>query len=58
MSANEIAAWDGSSWSALGSGMNYYYVDALAEYSAQLIAGGYFTKAGGVDANNIAAWGE
>jgi hypothetical protein len=56
--ANRIAAWDGSSWSALGSGMGPEYgsVIALTVYDNQLIAGGSFTTAGGTDANNIAAW--
>jgi hypothetical protein len=45
----------GSGWFALGSGMNSG-VCALAVYNGQLIAGGYFTTAGGVSANCIAAW--
>lgn len=52
---NRIAAWNGSSWSALGSGMNGG-VDALTVYDNKLIAGGSFTTAGGVPANRIAAW--
>jgi len=62
VSANYIAAWDGSSWSALGSGMggnnpyNNPCVTALTVYDNKLIAGGYFTTAGGVSANYIAAW--
>jgi hypothetical protein len=55
ISANCIAAWDGSSWSPLGSGMNNE-VSALAEYDGKLIVGGSFTTAGGVSANCIAAW--
>ena len=51
---------DGSSWSALSSGMggsgNYHYVLALTVYDNKLIAGGLFTTADGVTANNIAAW--
>jgi hypothetical protein len=31
-------------------------VDALTVYNGELIAGGYFTTAGGVSANNIARW--
>src|SRR4030042_1120596 len=30
---------------------------ALTVYNGDLIAGGYFTKAGGVDVNRIARWG-
>jgi len=54
--ANGIAAWDGNSWLALGSGMSDPLVRALTVYNGQLIAGGYFTTAGGVDANYVAAW--
>ena len=45
----------GSGWFALGSGMNDY-VDDVAVYNGQLIAGGEFATAGGVAATNIAAW--
>ncbi|SPE50519.1 conserved exported hypothetical protein [Verrucomicrobia bacterium] len=56
--ANNIARWDGSAWSALGSGMggDYPYVYALAVSGTNLYAGGLFTTAGGVRANNIAKW--
>ncbi len=53
--ATNIAQWNGSSWSALGSGMNGY-VDALAVSGSTLYAGGYFTTAGGSAATNIAKW--
>ena len=60
-SANKIASWDGSTWSPLGSGMvgNNPYANpvyALTVYDGNLIAGGYFTTAGGTSANNIASW--
>jgi hypothetical protein len=55
VSANRIAAWDGSSWSPLGTGMNWEVL-AFAEYDGRLMAGGYFSTAGGVSANRIAAW--
>jgi len=58
VAASGIAGWDGSSWGRLGSGINTGgYVAALAAWNDQLIAGGYFTSAGGVSANYIAAWG-
>jgi hypothetical protein len=44
--ANSIAQWDGSNWSALGSGMNDQ-VTALVVSGKALYAGGYFTMAGG-----------
>src|SRR5438552_18833900 len=55
--ANNIARWDGSSWSALGSGIgapnNYNQINALALNDAgELFVGGSFTKAGGVTVNN------
>ena len=52
---NSIAAWDGTSWSTLGSGVNGT-VYALANYDNQLIAAGFFNAAGGTPANDIAAW--
>src|SRR5208337_99059 len=59
--ANYIAKWDGSAWSALGSGMGQFYpfanfVFALAVNGTNLYAGGGFTTAGGVTATNIAKW--
>ncbi len=55
VTANRIAKWDGSQWSALGSGMNND-VYALAVHDGELYAGGGFTTAGGVAANRIAKW--
>jgi hypothetical protein len=52
---NFIAYWNGSSWSALGSGMNNP-VKALAVSGGGLYAGGQFTMAGGISANYIAYW--
>ena len=60
--ANSIAQWNGSSWSALGSGVagsgfNFYpYVYALAVSGSTLYAGGAFSTAGGTAANGIAQW--
>ncbi len=53
--ANNIARWDGSSWTALGSGTDRI-VYALAVSGSDVYAGGYFTNAGGSAANNIAKW--
>ena len=44
-SANYIAKWDGTAWSALGSGLNNT-VSALAVISSNLYVGGSFTTAG------------
>ena len=59
--ANGIAAWNGVSWSPLGSGVSndptgMVAVQALAVYDNKLIAGGHFTEAGGVTCNWIASW--
>jgi hypothetical protein len=60
VAANRIAKWNGSAWSALGTGMSggtdpYVYALAL-DSSGNLYAGGSFTTAGGVAANRIAKW--
>jgi hypothetical protein len=64
--ANYIAKWDGSGWSALGSGMDgglyvfgdFYppYVSALAVSGNDVYAGGWFMTAGGTQVNNVAKW--
>ena len=56
-----IAIWNGSKWLALGSGMSdksgYPYVHTLAVGAdGTLYAGGYFSQAGGINANRIAKW--
>jgi cortical protein marker for cell polarity/beta-propeller uncharacterized protein DUF5122 len=53
--ANSIAYWNGSEWSALGSGVNGE-VHALAYINGSLYVGGSFTQAGGLSANRIARW--
>ena len=57
--ADYIAKWDGSSWAALGSGLNGS-VHALTVFDdgggPALYAGGSFTSAGGVAASRIAKW--
>ena len=49
--ANRVAKWDGSRWSALGSGIgdSYFYSDlsALAVSGGNLYAAGSFATAGG-----------
>ncbi|MFQ5599744.1 MAG: hypothetical protein ACE5G2_04230 [Candidatus Krumholzibacteriia bacterium] len=53
--AYNIARWDGTSWSPLGTGMNDA-VFTLAVHEGDLIAGGWFTWAGGGFAAYIARW--
>jgi hypothetical protein len=55
VSANNIAKWNDSSWSALGSGTDGR-IEALAVNGSELCAGGFFSIAGGVSANKIAKW--
>jgi hypothetical protein len=55
-SANYIAKWNGSAWSALGSGMNSYVYALAVDGNGNVYAGGYFTTAGGTSANYIAKW--
>ena len=62
--AGAIACWDGTRWSALGTGVSGGDVHALAAFdpdgpgpgSPVLVAGGSFTHAGGIPVNRIAAW--
>jgi hypothetical protein len=63
VAANNIAKWDGTRWSAMGTGLtgsvlsNYAsYVYALAVAGTTLYAGGTFGLAGGSSANGIAKW--
>lgn len=54
--ANRIARWNGSSWSALGSGTNGSVRALRVLPSGDLVAGGSFLLAGGAGANHIARW--
>lgn len=57
--ASNIARWDGSAWSPLGSGTNST-VSALTVFDdgsgPALYAGGWFVDAGGQTVNQIARW--
>jgi len=55
VSVNNIAKWDGSSWSALGAGVNNS-VYAMAVSGTNLYVGGAFTTAGSIAASRIAVW--
>lgn len=51
-----IARWDGTTWQALGTGVNER-VQALAlGPGGELYAGGYFTQAGEGQADHVAQW--
>lgn len=53
--ATNIAQWNGSTWSALGTGVNNL-VQSLATSGTNLYVGGYFNSAGGVTVSLIARW--
>ena len=53
--ANYVAAWDGSRWSALGSGTSSP-VWALTTWNGKLVAGGDFYSAGGMFVDHVAIW--
>ncbi len=59
VSAPKIAKWNGSNWSALGTGLDGQ-VSALTTFDdgtgRALYAGGFFATAGGVQANRVAKW--
>ena len=55
VTVDHIAKWNGTGWSALGTGTNSA-VNALAVRGTDVYAGGTFTTAGGVTANDIAKW--
>lgn len=59
--AHKVAAWDGSDWTALGSGIaagGAYAagVHAVAVYSGNIVVAGIFENAGGSAASRIASW--
>ena len=61
VTANRVAKWDGTAWSALGAGaangLNGGYIYALAVAgNGDVYVGGGFTQAGGVAADNVAKW--
>ena len=53
---NNIAKWDGTNWSALGSGIGGGLVTAMTIHNGRVYVGGAFTSAGGAPANNVAYW--
>ncbi|HYD02555.1 MAG TPA: immunoglobulin domain-containing protein, partial [Phycisphaerales bacterium] len=55
LSANRVARWNGSAWSAFGTGASGD-VMALAVYNGQIVMGGAFTNAGGQPRNFVARW--
>jgi hypothetical protein len=60
ITANRIAKWNGTSWSALGSGLigtsSAATVNGIAVSGDNVYVTGNFTNAGGVLATNVAVW--
>ncbi len=56
IAANRIARWNGTTWSALGSGIGNGSVRTIALSGADVYVGGNFTLAGDVVASSIARW--
>ena len=56
VAATNIAAWDGSSWSAFGPGIQGVVYATTTLPNGDLIAAGNFPNGGGIQANNIARW--
>lgn len=53
---NGIAKWDGTTWSALGTGMNSSVNAVALDGWGNVYAGGYFTTAGGKVSGYFATW--
>ena len=56
ISANNIAKWDGTEWTALGTGLNSSTLALALNNDGNLFAAGLFTMAGNVSASKIAMW--
>ena len=54
--AANIAAWDGTAWSALGDGTSGLTLGLAYSGTGDLFVGGFFTNAGGQPALRVAAW--
>jgi len=54
--ANNVARWDGSTWSALGSGVDGSVRDLLLTSTGDLYVGGLFTTGSPAQNANIARW--
>lgn len=56
VSARNIARWNGTSWSGLGTGLDDQVLSLALAPNGVVYAGGYFSEAGGQPANRIAKW--
>ena len=55
-SSSGVAAWNGTSWRAFGSGVPYGVVDLEALADGSLLVGGFFNRAGGAASSKVAYW--
>jgi hypothetical protein len=55
-SVNNIARWDGATWSALGAGVSGWVQALTFDQSGNLYAAGAFVTAGGSSASRLARW--
>ncbi len=51
-----VVKWNGTSWSALGSGLDGTVTTMAVDATGDLFVGGYFQNAGGVQVNGLARW--
>ncbi len=51
-----VAKWDGTTWSALGSGTDGQVYALTLDSLGNLYAGGQFTTAGGITVHDVAKW--
>ena len=56
IAAEHVARWNGTSWSALGTGLDAPATASVETPNGDLVVGGMFTAAGGVAAAGIARW--
>ncbi|MFD1875543.1 T9SS type A sorting domain-containing protein [Hymenobacter bucti] len=56
VAANCVAKWNGTTWSALGAGLNGSVHALAVALNGDLFVGGWFTQAGGAPANYVAKW--
>ncbi len=54
--ARTVALWNGTTWSALGDGLDSGIVYALAVWGGDLYAGGNFSKSGNITIQRLARW--
>ena len=54
--ASNVARWNGTTWSALGTGVNGFISTLAIGKNGELYAGGSFSQAGRVPARNMAKW--